>query len=106
LELKNIILEAKLFKKLKKGNEKFLTRMASLSISELYGLSISKQEIPKPWKPFRLKNFMTIFVFVAQFFFPNCVLKLQEVFSEHGIRLFFENRLGSFNFNLFFKKMP
>jgi hypothetical protein len=38
---------------------------------------------------------MTIFEFVGQYFFQNGVFKLQEDFSEHGIRVFFENGLGS-----------
>jgi hypothetical protein len=42
------------------------------------------------------KIFMSIFVFVGQFFFQNDVFKFQEVFSELGIRVFFENGLGSF----------
>jgi hypothetical protein len=39
---------------------------------------------------------MAIFEFVGQFFFQNDVFKLQEDFSEHGIRVFLENDLGSF----------
>jgi hypothetical protein len=39
---------------------------------------------------------MAIFEFVVEFFFENDVFKLQEDFSEHGIRLFLENGLGSF----------
>jgi hypothetical protein len=30
---------------------------------------------------------MTVFEFIGQFFFQNVVFKLQEVFSEHGIRV-------------------
>jgi hypothetical protein len=81
--------------KFKNGYEKFLPRKAFLSISEHHGFSISKQEVPKPWKPFRLQN-LTIFVFVGQFFFQNVVFKLKEVFSEYGIRVFLENGLESF----------
>jgi hypothetical protein len=33
------------------------------------------------------KFFMTVFEFIGQFFFQNDVFKLQEVFSEHEIRL-------------------
>jgi hypothetical protein len=43
------------------------------------------------------KIVMDIFVFVAQFFFQNDVFKFQEVFSELEIRVFIENRLGSFH---------
>jgi hypothetical protein len=39
---------------------------------------------------------MTIFEFVGQFFFQNDVFKLQEDFSELGIRVFLENGLESF----------
>jgi hypothetical protein len=38
------------------------------------------------WK----KVFMTVFESIGQFFFQNNVFKLQEVISEHGIRVFFE----------------
>jgi hypothetical protein len=41
------------------------------------------------------KFFITVFEFIGQFFFQNDDLKLQEVFSELGIRVFFENGLGS-----------
>jgi hypothetical protein len=44
----------------------------------------------------KCKIFITIFEFVGQFFLQNDVLKLQEDFSEHGIRVFLENRLESF----------
>jgi hypothetical protein len=33
---------------------------------------------------------------VGQFFFKNYIYKLQEVFSEHGIRVFPEKGHGSF----------
>jgi hypothetical protein len=39
---------------------------------------------------------MTVFEFIGQFFFQNDVFKVQEVFSEHGIRVFQEKGLGSF----------
>jgi hypothetical protein len=39
---------------------------------------------------------MTIFEFVGQFFVQNDVFKLQEDFSELGIRVFLENGLGKF----------
>jgi hypothetical protein len=40
--------------------------------------------------------FMTVLEFIGQFFSQNDVFKLQEVFAEHGIRVFLENGLGSF----------
>jgi hypothetical protein len=39
---------------------------------------------------------MTVVSFIGQFFFQNDVFKLQEVFSELGIKLFLEKGLGSF----------
>jgi hypothetical protein len=39
---------------------------------------------------------MAIFEFVGQFFFQNDVFQLQKDFSELEIRVFLENRLGSF----------
>jgi hypothetical protein len=42
----------------------------------------------------------SIFEFVGQFYFQNDVFKLQEDFSEHGIRELLENGLG--NFQTFF----
>jgi hypothetical protein len=39
---------------------------------------------------------MATFEFVGQFFFQNNVFQLQENFSEHEIRVFLENGLGSF----------
>jgi hypothetical protein len=39
---------------------------------------------------------MPIFEFVGQFFFQNDVYKLQEDFSELGIRVFLEDGLGSY----------
>jgi hypothetical protein len=44
------------------------------------------------WK----KLFMAVFEFIGQFFFQNDIYKLQEVFSEHEIRVFLEKGLGSF----------
>jgi hypothetical protein len=44
----------------------------------------------------REKFFMAIFEFIRQFFFQNDVFQLLEVFLELGIRVFLENRLGSF----------
>jgi hypothetical protein len=41
------------------------------------------------WKKF----FMTVFEFIGQYFFQNDVFKLQEVFSEYGIRVFLEKVL-------------
>jgi hypothetical protein len=46
--------------------------------------------------PYAWKIVMTIFEFVGQFYFQNDVFKLQEDFSEHGIREFLENGLGNF----------
>jgi hypothetical protein len=45
--------------------------------------------------PYTCKIFMTIFEFFGQFFFQNDVFKLQEDFSELGIRVL-ANGLGSF----------
>jgi hypothetical protein len=39
---------------------------------------------------------MIIFKLIGQFLFQNYVFKLQEDFSEHGIRVYLENGLGSF----------
>jgi hypothetical protein len=39
---------------------------------------------------------MAIFEFDGQFFFQNNIFQLQEDFSEHGIKVFLENELGSF----------
>jgi hypothetical protein len=44
------------------------------------------------WKKF----FMTVFEFIGQLFFQNDNFKLQEVFSEHEIRVFFEKGLENF----------
>jgi hypothetical protein len=46
---------------------------------------------------FFVKIFMAIFEFIGQFFFQNYGFKLQENFSELGIRAFLENGLGSFH---------
>jgi hypothetical protein len=96
LEFINIIVEAKLSIKFKNGNEKFRPRKTSLSISGLHEFSISKQEVPIRGNPFSWKICMTIFELVVQFYIQNDFFKLQEVFSEHGIRVFLENGLGSF----------
>jgi hypothetical protein len=40
--------------------------------------------------------FMIIFELFGQFFFQNDVFKLQEDFSELGIRVFLEDGLGGF----------
>jgi hypothetical protein len=45
---------------------------------------------------FKNIKFITIFEFVGQFFLQNDVFKLQGDFSELGIRVFLENRLGIF----------
>jgi hypothetical protein len=42
------------------------------------------------------KKSQAIFEFTGQFFFDIDVFKLQENFSEHAIRVFLENGLGSF----------
>jgi hypothetical protein len=47
-------------------------------------------------KRLNLKKCSAIFELVGQFFFQNDVLKLQEDFLEHEIRVFLENGLGSF----------
>jgi hypothetical protein len=39
---------------------------------------------------------MTVFKFDDYIFFQNDVFELQKVFSEHGIRVFHEKGLGSF----------
>jgi hypothetical protein len=39
---------------------------------------------------------MTVFELIGKYFFQSDVFKLQEVFSGHGIRVFIENGLGSF----------
>jgi hypothetical protein len=39
---------------------------------------------------------MTVFEFIGQFCFQNNIFKLQEVFSELGIRVFLENGLENF----------
>jgi hypothetical protein len=66
LDFKNIILEEKLSNKLKNGNEKFLPFKTS-KFSDLHGFRISKQEVPKPWKP-------------LQFFFQMIFLTPRRLF--------------------------
>jgi hypothetical protein len=39
---------------------------------------------------------MTIFELLGQFFFQNNIFKLQKDFSELGIRVIYENDIGSF----------
>jgi hypothetical protein len=51
------------------------------------------------WK----KIFITVFEFIGQFFFQNDVFKLQGVFLEPEIRIFLENRFGSFQIFLILK---
>jgi hypothetical protein len=46
--------------------------------------------------PFARIIFMTIFVFFCQFFFHNNVFKLQQVVSEHEIRVFLLSSFRSF----------
>jgi hypothetical protein len=82
----------------RKPQEKFLSRKnfpcKSLNLS---GSRISKQEVPKTRKTL----FLTIFEFIKQFDFQNDIFKLQEVFSELGVRVFLENRLETFQaFNI------
>jgi hypothetical protein len=43
---------------------------------------------------------MTVVDFIGPFFFQNYVFKLQEVFSELGIKVFLENELESFQTSL------
>jgi hypothetical protein len=66
--------------------------MKNFSHERLPCASVYKQEVPKVWKPYTYKMFMTIF----EFFLQNNVFKLKEDFSEHGIRVFLENGLRSF----------
>jgi hypothetical protein len=42
------------------------------------------------------KFFITIFELLGRFVFQNDIFKLQEDFSELGIRVFFENGVESF----------
>jgi hypothetical protein len=46
--------------------------------------------------------FRTVFEFLGQVFIQNDVFKLQEVFSEVGIRVFFENGTRKFPENFLF----
>jgi hypothetical protein len=57
------------------------------NFSEIHGFRMIKHEVPKPWKPLRLKRFTTIFELCGQFFFQNDFFKLQEDFSELRIRI-------------------
>jgi hypothetical protein len=47
------------------------------------------------------KFFITVFEFFGQFFFQNNIFKLQADISELGIRVFFENGLGSSSWKTF-----
>jgi hypothetical protein len=44
------------------------------------------------WKKF----FINVFEIIGEFFFENDVFKFQDVFSEHGITVFLDKGLGSF----------
>jgi hypothetical protein len=46
--------------------------------------------------PYTWNIFMPIFEFVGRFFFQNDVYKLQEDFSQCGMRVFLDNGLGSY----------
>jgi hypothetical protein len=68
-------------------------------IASLYSISSEVLPVKGPAiavHAIRQKFFMAIFEFFGQFFFQNDVFKLQEDFSEHGIRVFLENELGHF----------
>jgi hypothetical protein len=87
LEFKNIILEEKLSNKIKNGHENFswfrdflLGFSKTMKFRELQ-LSLAREKVS-----------MTIFEFIAQFYFQNYAFKLQEVFSEIEIRVFLEKR--------------
>jgi hypothetical protein len=49
------------------------------------------EKVPKP------KFSRPFFGFIEQFYFQNDVFELQEVFSEHGIRVFLENERWKFS---------
>jgi hypothetical protein len=49
------------------------------------------------------KKFMAVFEYIGPFFFQSDIFKLQEVFSEHGIRVFLEKRLICFQTFLILK---
>jgi hypothetical protein len=53
-------------------------------------IRIFNKEVPKPWKPLRATNFSLPFLNLFDNF---TFFKLEKVFSELGIRVFFENRL-------------
>jgi hypothetical protein len=63
--------------------------MTIFQANGFYGCGTSRLE----GKPYIEEIFMAVFEFIGQFFFQNIVFKLQEVFSEHGIRVFIENGL-------------
>jgi hypothetical protein len=80
-------LEEKLSNKIKNGHENFswfrdflLGFSKNMKFRELWG-SLA-------WE----KSFMTIFEVIEQFYIQNYAFKLQEVFSELGIRVFLEKR--------------
>jgi hypothetical protein len=97
LEFKNIILEENLIIKLKNSHGNFSGETVSM-VLELLAWICQNHEVQGffagnlTWKKF----FMTVFEFIWQFFFQNDVFNLQEVFSEHSIRVFHEKVLGSF----------
>jgi hypothetical protein len=83
LQFKNNVLEEKLDNKFKNGHEKFMV------------LEYPSKKSQNNGNPYTWTIFMPIFEFVGQFFFQNDVHKLQEDFSEVGIRVFLENGLAS-----------
>jgi hypothetical protein len=95
LEFKNIILEEKLSKKLKNGNESFSGVRVFIVLGLVACMSLNHEV--QGFTALRGRNFSwPFFDFIEQFFFRNDVFKLQEVFSELEIRVFLENGIGSF----------
>jgi hypothetical protein len=92
LKLKNIILEVKLSNKFRNGHEKFR------GCKGVHGFETSCLDISGG-----SRFFMSIFEFIGQFFFQNDVFKLQEVFSDLGIKVMLEDELGSFQAFLILK---
>jgi hypothetical protein len=78
--------------KVNNGHEKFLR-----------GFRTSRQDVPKLWKPLRLKNFHDHFWICWKIFLPNDVFKLQKDFSDLKIRVFLEEGLGNFQIFLILK---
>jgi hypothetical protein len=78
LEFKNIIFEVILSNKFKNGHEIFIALNVSLQICELHGFGISKREVSKRGKNL-LDNFTS-----------------DVMFLNSKIRVFLENRLGSY----------